>query len=88
MGAGDLSDSEGANTNIVILNYRLQFKGSRTLLWGSEAPDKCAKAPPGGKHAWSVAVPMILTVSPFNKQHKIRMESFHTKEKRNKTTTD
>lgn len=87
-GPGDLSDSEGANTNIVILNYRLQFKGSRTQPWGSEAPDKCAKAPPGGKRACSVAVPMNLTVSPSNKQYKIRMESFHTKEKRNKTTTD
>lgn len=64
-----MSDSEGINTNIVVLNYRLQFKGSRTESWGFEAPDKCSKAPPGGKCACSVAVPLNLTLSPFNKQY-------------------
>lgn len=79
-GPGDLSDSEGVNTDIIILNYRLQFKGSRTQSWGSEAPDKRAKAPPGGKCARSVAVPLNLTLSPFNKQYRTRKESFLSKE--------
>lgn len=79
-GLGDLLDSEGVNTNIVILNYRLQFKGSRTQSWGSEAPNKSAKAPPGGKYAGSVVVPLNLTLSPFNKQYKLRKASFLSKE--------
>lgn len=60
-GLGDLSDSDGVNTTIVILNYRLQFKGSRTHSWESEAPDKRAKAPPGWKRACSATVPLNLT---------------------------
>lgn len=79
-GLGDLLDSESVNTNIVILNYRLQFKGSRTQSWGSEAPGKSVKAPPGGKYAGSVAVPLNLTLSPFNKQYKMRKASFLGKE--------
>lgn len=73
-------DSESVNTNIVILNSRLQFKGSSTESWGSEAPDKRANAPPGGKCACSAAVPLNLTLSPFNKQYKIRKESLLSKE--------